>query len=410
MAELQKPDNKPPTGLCDLLNARYAPVQTALMAHLDIIDIIMLKKTNKALYTDISHYLKNNDYNINQKLKPFFQDPVTFRSVQARCDALLWGLFARDFMSRRTGGSSSLLINVNDNLPLMCSYLESSGYTKMPERNGSSDAPSKGLTVEYRNRLPNGLVKMVCICTDPAKPAVQILLDKAKLTPDLHLISWNKAVSLVPRSTYMDRGSYLLDVVHQVGARTLDFHERDGFNVKGIHWDSFATEPPKTVKMLKALRKIGDQHTWAIDLDTAGVTPPTVPDAFLQSTTFRLIIDKYGSTTRYRINAATFLAHPVLKYRYTSATRLDGFDSAPPNYCLAINNLDQRLHDATVIELTKMREADRPNGYDDVLARRTFAKNLRGEFTPPVGWKYYDEEVLRQLEKLWKEHMSLQNE
>ena len=86
--------------LCDFLSTRFAPIQAVLMSHLDTAELIDLKMTNKALKANISKTLENKDYNIDQKLKPFFKDSKAFRSVQAHCDAILFGAFARRFFGR----------------------------------------------------------------------------------------------------------------------------------------------------------------------------------------------------------------------------------------------------------------------------------------------------------------------
>jgi hypothetical protein len=190
----------------------------------------------------------------------------------------------------------------------------------------------------------------------------------------------------------------------------LKIYERYGFKIKGIHWDAHATNPPKSVKVLDSIRRIGDEHTWSIDLDTTGVTPSTVPDAVLESTTFQLELNESGPTTRYRVAAATFLTHPVLKYRHTTAGNAEDVYQDLPAYCRAMRDLDHRLHDATVIEMIKVGHADRPRVFDNLVNRLVRAHKLRGRFVLPDTWKYYDDELLRHLGKAWKEHVRLEKE
>jgi hypothetical protein len=136
-----EPELQPSTvgSLVDLLTCRYAPVQTVLIALLDVTDVIALKKTNKALYVEMADYQKNIDYNINQKLRSFFQDPKAFRSVQARCDALLWGSLGKNFLSRRRRSETRIAITLNEDLPLMCTYLKSDGYIKQLQPDPQND-------------------------------------------------------------------------------------------------------------------------------------------------------------------------------------------------------------------------------------------------------------------------------
>jgi hypothetical protein len=236
-----------------------------------------------------------------------------------------------------------------------------------------------------------------------------LLLTSVKFTADLELISWNKAFSLLLRSTCIEKEAYILSTVGdgriKIEGPLLIAYARYGFDVGGIYWDAYATNLPKSVKILDFIQRIGDEHTWFIDLDTTGVTPSTVPDAVLESTTFQLGIDDSGSATRYKMAVATFLAHPVLKYRYTTGSQADDVDQDQPAYCRAMMDLDDRLHDATVIEVMEMPRADRPRVFDDLIARLVRAHRLRGTFAMPDTWRYYDYEVVRHLVKAWKEHV-----
>jgi hypothetical protein len=87
------------SSLIDLLTPRFAPMQSYILSCLDIGDIIALSRTCRAL-TDTSSTFKTLNFNINEHLKDWFNNPCAFRSVQGQCHALIGapvalGLFMR---------------------------------------------------------------------------------------------------------------------------------------------------------------------------------------------------------------------------------------------------------------------------------------------------------------------------
>jgi hypothetical protein len=85
--ESQKP--KKTLTLVDLLT-RYAPVQDAVLAQLDIADVISLSKTTKP-FMDFLKLVESTQFNINDRLKHFFISPNEFRALQAKHNILIGG-------------------------------------------------------------------------------------------------------------------------------------------------------------------------------------------------------------------------------------------------------------------------------------------------------------------------------
>ncbi|CAJ2513806.1 Uu.00g019250.m01.CDS01 [Anthostomella pinea] len=76
--------------------SQYLPVRKRLMKHLNTLEVLRLCQTSKELRS----HLQLVEWDINKKLKPFFDDPISFRSCLGRCDALIFGDFALQFLER----------------------------------------------------------------------------------------------------------------------------------------------------------------------------------------------------------------------------------------------------------------------------------------------------------------------
>ena len=75
--------------LIDLLITTYAPIQTRVLSYLYIADVLALAKCSKQL--DLRPNLAATAFKINYHLRRFVADPKAFRSVQAKCNALIVG-------------------------------------------------------------------------------------------------------------------------------------------------------------------------------------------------------------------------------------------------------------------------------------------------------------------------------
>ena len=65
--------------LADLLSMTYAPIQTIILSHLSIAEVLTLARSSKTL--DLRPILRATAYNMNHHLGRFFADPREFRSI-----------------------------------------------------------------------------------------------------------------------------------------------------------------------------------------------------------------------------------------------------------------------------------------------------------------------------------------
>jgi hypothetical protein len=121
------------SSLIDLLTLRFAPMQSYILSCLDIGDIIALSRTCRAR-TDTSSTFKTLNFNVNEHLKIWFNDPCAFRSVQGQCNALITDSLATEFFMRKSKAHRrtrlSIYVSENHVTPLH-EYLELESYIKL---------------------------------------------------------------------------------------------------------------------------------------------------------------------------------------------------------------------------------------------------------------------------------------
>lgn len=222
---------------------------------------------------------------------------------------------------------------------------------------------------------------------------------------------------------YLTTGKLTDRVMFLIGVFTTE-----GLKTKSISWcqrNSTMTYPDGSVsrslvsdkdnvdiKELTRRRRIGDKHTWMLELDTSGVRVPAMPTSVLESTAFRLIVptpeDIDTSVCHYRIDYDDALMHPVLKYQYTTLAEVvveDNIDHLDRrnSYCTRkCGELWHRLNELTLIELAKIPAGQWPQAYSDESMYIRGATSTRGTFDLPATWTFYDDEVIKFLDEAWK--------
>jgi hypothetical protein len=162
------------------------------------------------------------------------------------------------------------------------------------------------------------------------------------------------------------------------------------------------------IRELARRRRIGDKNTWVINMDTQGLKTPEVPDAVLESTTFRLVVasdggEDGGKASRYSIRCDDSLNYPVLRYRYVTLNDLDKHEEYKASYyCNRLSALWDRMNEITRLQLSLMPKNDRPAQYSEVLDDVWLAAEMRGKFELPSTWNFYDDEVTAFLDKTWE--------
>ena len=96
------------------------PIFEKITSYLGARELVRLARTCTVMRNNIDS-LKQSHWNINVKLRPFFNDPRAFRSLQAKHDLLITGIFAARFFGRRdlmnTGGPDFQIYVRGDSVP-----------------------------------------------------------------------------------------------------------------------------------------------------------------------------------------------------------------------------------------------------------------------------------------------------
>lgn len=216
------------------------------------------------------------------------------------------------------------------------------------------------------------------------QPIMSVVLG-SYFTAEVNVISWNKAYSVFPLPTFIQRTCYLLSSWTKGTTNSAQVLSRRGLNVQGVMWP----EDNRRNHPIRRRRRIGDRFTWTIPFDTREVQTSKTPDYVLEyacfevyglATDFADIDDENGGVRNYTL-WMEMLDSKVLKYRYTYG------EDEMRDFFMA------RLHASTIIELLKLNAAERPTEYREILNNtRDIDLDLR-DFDPPASWTYRDDDI-----------------
>ncbi|CAJ2501734.1 Uu.00g045870.m01.CDS01 [Anthostomella pinea] len=280
----------------------------------------------------------NASWDINAKLAQLFDKPIAFRAKLAQCNALIAGSFALQFFERVHWAESDLDIEVQvgANLDAMHDFLiNEAGYqfSLNNKERGSLAKPQDtarpvteyvytGTGGKYGTRdvvecrtyyqeRGTTIVKAQLIATKDIP--VQGILRCYYTTCIVNFITWNKAYSLFPIATFVDHETIPLKRLNNQEKRYHEKYRPRGWTMKASPPQVLETGFVTTVRASSGQRRVGDRHTWAIPLDTAGVTPAPTPDYVIESSCFEVYTTTTSRRSSSKINADIF-ASPGLQY------------------------------------------------------------------------------------------------
>ena len=129
-------------------------------------------------------------------------------------------------------------------------------------------------------------------------------------------MSWNKAYSIFPRSTFVQYKGYNLEAKDSSPRPSPREKTWAGWNLQELMWlDEQPLNHP-----IRNYRRVGDGFSWTIPFDTKNVQWSKIPDYVLEYQSFKMIPLQglvYGvlRPVAYHIGATEFL-HETLSYRY----------------------------------------------------------------------------------------------
>ncbi|KAI0083366.1 hypothetical protein BDY19DRAFT_702552 [Irpex rosettiformis] len=260
--------------------------------------ILRVARTCHAAHLAMRDYFSRT-FNINKHLSRFFDDPLAFRSLQARTSSLISGSSALQFLDRTEYADSDLdLYTASIHRQEIGRWLLAHGYrftpnsVQDPDFEVASDEDHllvfgdpdnnyrmKGITAVFTFHKPcpvrPGEERQVQVIVATRSPMEVVL--RFHSTVVVNVISWDRAYSLYPRATFEHRKSVVLrrqnrqlmySIIEKYGNRGFEFRYT-------IHDNDIVSDPAFT----SAQRWIGDGHSWVLELSTEGITlPPPITE------------------------------------------------------------------------------------------------------------------------------------
>lgn len=212
---------------------------------------------------------------------------------------------------------------------------------------------------------------------------IHAILNTFFTTLVVNIITWNKAYSIFPLTTFIQKRGYLLRSPDADFASLMVNYTQRGWTIQ----QSMRPEDPRANQPIRENRRIGDQFTWQIPLDVRKVKSSKTPDAVLEYSTFGFRISRHRhwdpfieeGNVSYMI-AALLYPCDALRYKYTySLTDWRAF----------------MIYEATKLakhELRKLKPSQRPLHYNHLL-REGSSQFRHSSIEKPESWTYWDSEI-----------------
>ncbi|KAK6515803.1 hypothetical protein TWF281_004393 [Arthrobotrys megalospora] len=293
--------------LLDLLSPSQPILYSAIFSYLDPPDIVRLLATCKSL-----QLFKYELWNVNRSLRRFVDDPIAFRSLMARHNALVSGSHALQFLARIKWPDSDLdvyMTGENALTEFANHLLQKEGYSFSPYSWQSGEA-MKAISNKMADRETYLREKVqtpdwdpeeetsdeaALYCTQdidgvfnfvhPTNPNRKIQLISARVLPlnailadyyathIFNLITWNRAYSLFPYHTFGKNHAFYTHDLKGSARKGVEKYKGRGFEFK--RYGNFHT----CVKNcpFRPHRRVADKYCWVVDLDTYGVDDSNIP-------------------------------------------------------------------------------------------------------------------------------------
>lgn len=242
----------------------------------------------------------------------------------------------------------------------------------------------------------DGKCSEVNIVETAMTPVLEALLPSS--TSLSNLITWNRAYSVFPHETFIDKRGYLLR--HPTKMTTSEWVDTESLGLDMFPLKRQDALDEKERNTLLSQRRVGDTSSWVIALNTSGLhSVPPYPNYLVESATFRLTM--YGALDRglfshYYVDVSIVSA-PSLKHQYILPRGI-------------AYQLDIFFRNLTIVSLHRLPTAQQPQRLGQIFAGLHLGLEsprmaLIEGFVPPEGsnWKYYDDEMVRYLKKEYPE-------
>ncbi|CAJ2514167.1 Uu.00g022860.m01.CDS01 [Anthostomella pinea] len=393
--------------LNDILGPRFEPHRARLVRLLGTRDVLRLSQTCR----EVQQAFRSREWNINSRLARFFDDPRAFRAEIGHCNALITGSFVLEFFARTVspGDHLKILVQKGQDADRLEACFLSVGY-QLTNVNSSFETQERTLI----KHGTNGAVTILYLYMSGTKIPLDPVLN-SPTSDNVNFISWNKAISVYAKLTFVKHDSVLLAPRDMVSEGHLDWLGRHGWRmqtrISAVRKDlaDFTQQRSDTVAV--GHRRVGDILCWTMPLDTTSVVRPSVPAFVLESS--RLAItpppairpnELYGSWSAFNegehftIHTKTLSSH-VLRYKYTFGytDRDDG------KYFTPWEEVQGHCNISLLGQLWKLGANERKRLTDGKTPAEVLSHLNVHELDKPEGWDYFDDELTDLIERLWRQ-------
>lgn len=212
------------------------------------------------------------------------------------------------------------------------------------------------------------------------------------MTTVVNVITWNKAYAIFPLITFVRHKGYMLKPSHNYFATLQVKYAERGWRSQLVQWPAEAMSNSP----IRSVRRVGDQYTWMIALDTNDIEQSKTPDLVIEYAAFGLSMQDNDNGIQhpyYLVTAPSFQSH-ALQYNYT----YDGTSDW-------VYFLGRTLQNLIVARVRKMEPSARPPNFEEgvrnIASYRDTLGNLLANFHKPDKWTFWDEEIPRWYE-VWR--------
>lgn len=225
---------------------------------------------------------------------------------------------------------------------------------------------------------------VIQIVSTPAQPLFSIL-KRFYTTLVVNVMSWNKAYTIYPQSSFLHHKTYLLKEMNDHYGKLLAKHETRGWKSQDVLW----REDEASHGSILQDRRVGDQWTWIIPFNNTGVDRSEMPDSVLEYSCFRLEKDLDSGLHFYECMVLN-LCSLVLRYGYTNLTG----DRVGSEFWAQFAG--PRLERLSLIELLKVPQSSRPQDIQDAMDDSYDLYGLKSEIAKSgIELPSYDHEIPR---------------
>ncbi|KAH6973768.1 hypothetical protein BKA56DRAFT_734470 [Ilyonectria sp. MPI-CAGE-AT-0026] len=248
-----------------LLNPNAFPIiHDHLRQYLNVAELLSLSLTSKKL-EPIRHYTLKKAANIDVLLKDYVQNVQLFRSYLRDANALISGSFALNVfeMGRLKVRKMDIFVEdgpMADHFMLLLDVWEQ--YESQTEQDDEQD-DELPRTFKFTSKERKGLELRV---TRTPGPPVQHIMASSPTTACVNFVSANKAYSIFPRPTFIQRQlAPLRSLDDELNARLKKLRQH-GWSSRDVLWPG-DHGGHGTLPQFTGLRRVGDSSTLVIQLD-----------------------------------------------------------------------------------------------------------------------------------------------